>query len=174
MKSKSEILQAVKEFSKEIGAPDAIIADASGEKTSKALRKYYSNMVTTLKYLEEGTSWANKGKLFIGLIKEAIRKDTKEFDFPLDFWDYCVGLRARINNLTANSNFSLHGANTYTSLTGKEGDISNLCQYKWYDWWYYIEHKEFFTFNQKVPGRVLGHAVGTGNDMVQWILKSNG
>jgi hypothetical protein len=29
MKSKSEVLQAVKEFAKEIGAPDAIICDAA-------------------------------------------------------------------------------------------------------------------------------------------------
>ena len=38
MKSKLEVLQAVNKFAKEIGAPDAIISDAVGEKTSKALR----------------------------------------------------------------------------------------------------------------------------------------
>ena len=31
MKSKSEVLQAVKQFDKEIGSPDAIILDATGE-----------------------------------------------------------------------------------------------------------------------------------------------
>ena len=39
MKSKSEVLQAVKQFAKEIGAPNTIISDAAGEQTSKALRK---------------------------------------------------------------------------------------------------------------------------------------
>ena len=39
MKSKSEVLQAVKQFAKEIGAPDAIISDASGEQTSKNKRR---------------------------------------------------------------------------------------------------------------------------------------
>ena len=55
MKSKSEVLQALKQFSKEIRAPDAIVSDAEGEQTSKALRKYCSDICTTLQYLEEGT-----------------------------------------------------------------------------------------------------------------------
>ena len=48
MKSKSEAFQAVKKFAKEIGAPDAIIFDAAGEQTSKALRKYCSDIGTIL------------------------------------------------------------------------------------------------------------------------------
>ena len=40
MKSKSEILQGVKKFAKEIGVFDAIILYATVDKTSKELRKY--------------------------------------------------------------------------------------------------------------------------------------
>ena len=88
----------VKQFSREIGSPDAIILDAASEKTSKALRKYCSDIGTTLRYLEEGTSWANKAELFIGLIKDTVRKYMKESDWPLSFWGYCVQRRSRINN----------------------------------------------------------------------------
>jgi hypothetical protein len=98
----------------------------------------------------------------------------KESDCPLAFWDYCVKRRARINNLTAKDLFTLHGSNPYTSLTGEEGDISNLCQYKWYDWCYFREQKEKFPFNREILGRVLGPAKGEGNEMAQWILKANG
>ena len=59
MKSKSEVLQEVKQFSKEIGVPNATISDATGEKTSKVLRKYWSDLGTNLQYLEEGTPWEN-------------------------------------------------------------------------------------------------------------------
>ena len=48
MKIKPEFIQAVKKFDKEIGAPDAIISDASSEETSKSLRKYCSNINTIL------------------------------------------------------------------------------------------------------------------------------
>ena len=37
MKSRSDVLQAVKQFAKEIGAPEAIIADSSKEQKSKEL-----------------------------------------------------------------------------------------------------------------------------------------
>ena len=53
MKSKPEVLQAVKQFAKEIEAPEDIIPDAASEKTSKAPRKYSSYIGTTLQYLEE-------------------------------------------------------------------------------------------------------------------------
>ena len=174
MTSKSEVLQAVKQFAKEIGAPEAIICDMSGEQTSKSLRKFCQEIGTTLRVLEEGTPWANKAELYIGLIKEAVRKDMKDSNCPLALWDYCVERRARINNMTAKDMFKLHGSNAHTALTGDEGDISNLCQFGWYDWCYFREQKEKFPFNKEILGRVLGPAKGEGNEMAQWILKANG
>jgi hypothetical protein len=133
MKSISEVLQAVKQFAKEIGAPEAIICDMAGEQTSQNLSKFCNEIGTTMRVLEEGTSWANKAEVYIGLLKEAVRKDMKDSNCPLVFWDYYVERRSRIHNLTAKESFKLHGSNAHTSLTGEEGEISNLCQYKWYD-----------------------------------------
>jgi hypothetical protein len=89
-KSGTDILHAVKEFAKEIGAPDAIICDAAREQKSQDIRKFLGEIGTTLRVLEEGTPWANKAGLYIGLIKEAVRKDMKASNCPLAFWDYCV------------------------------------------------------------------------------------
>ena len=49
MKTKKEVPQAVKQFAKEIGAPDAIICDAAGEQTSGALRAFCHKIGTTLR-----------------------------------------------------------------------------------------------------------------------------
>jgi hypothetical protein len=174
LKSKSNVLDAVKQFAKEIGAPDALIFDMSGEQTSGNLHKFCLEIGTSLRVLEEGTPWANKAELYIGLMKEAVRKDMKESDCPLVLWDYCVERRALINNLTAKDIFKLHGTNAHTALTGNEGDISNLCQYKWYDWCYFRNQKEKFPFNREILGRILGPAKGEGNEMAQWVLKANG
>ena len=102
---------------------------------------------------------------YIGIIKEAVRKDMKESDCPLVLWDYCVERRAQINNLTAKDLFQLHGMNAYTSLTSEEGDISNLRQFGFYDWCYFREKKNQFPFNTHQLGRVLGPAIGEGNEM---------
>jgi hypothetical protein len=174
MKSKSEALQAVKQFAKEIGAPDAMICDHSGEQTSIALKRFCQEIGATLKVLEEGTPWANKAELCVGLMKEAVRKDVKDSDCPLAFWDYCVERRAHVNNLTAKDLFTLHGTNAHTATFGEDGDMSNLSQYKWHDWCYFREQKLAFPFNREVLGRVLGPAKGEGNEMAQWMLKANG
>ena len=131
MKSKSEVYNAIKQFAKEIGAPDSIICDASKEQTSQQVKHFLNEIGTSLKILEEGTPWANKAELYIGLIKEAVRKDMKSSNSPLAFWDYCLERRVRINNLTTKDRFQLHSTNAYTSLFSEEGDISNLCTYDW-------------------------------------------
>lgn len=174
MRRKSDVLAAVKQFAKEIGAPDAFVADMSGEQMSFDLKQFCNDIGTSLRALEEGTPWANKAELYIGLLKEAVRKDMREEDSPLAFWDYCVERRARINNLTAKDRFNLQGTTAHTATLGEEGDISNLCQYKWYEWCYYRENKAAFPHNKEVLGRVLGPARGEGNEMAQWILKANG
>ena len=93
------VIQSVKPFSKEIGAPDAIICDASGDQKSNNLRKLWRYTGTTLWVLEEGTPWVNKTELYICLIKEAFIKYMKETNCSNDFGDYCVDRRARINSM---------------------------------------------------------------------------
>lgn len=174
MMRKGQVHLALKQFAKEVGIPDAIIADMSGEQMSKEVKQFCNEIGTTLRALERGTPWANKAELYIGLLKESVRKDMRESNSPMVFWDYCIERRARINNLTAKSNFHLHGTNAHTDALGEEGDISNLCQYKWYDWCYYREQSAGFPNGKEVLGRVLGPARGEGNEMCQNILRANG
>ena len=98
----------------------------------------------------------------------------KESDFPLVFWDYCCECRSRINNLLAKNLFQLEGINAHFSVTGENGDISNLFQLAWYEWCYYREHTAGFPLQRDVLGRVLGPSKGKRNKMSQWILKANG
>jgi hypothetical protein len=165
LKSKANMLDAVKQFAKEIGGPDALIFDMSREHTSQSLLKFFLEIRSSLCVLEEGKLWANKAELYSALIKEAVRKDMKESNCPLVLWDYCVKQQAHISNDTPTMGIcKLHSLNAHTALTGDEGNISNLCQYQ----------KEKFPFNREILGRVLGPAKGEGNKMAQWILKAKG
>ncbi|GAF79741.1 unnamed protein product, partial [marine sediment metagenome] len=118
MQSKSQVPQALKMFAKEVGAPDAVICDAAREQISKEVKHFCHQMGTTLRVLEENTPWANRAELYIGLVKEGIRKDMKDSNCPLVFWDYCAERRARVNNLTAKKLFQLEGQNAHYSVTG--------------------------------------------------------
>ena len=73
----------MKNFAKEIGAPDAIFCDTDGEQTSGALREFCHKIGTTLRVLEEVTHWANKAEFYIGLLKESVNKDIKKSNEPL-------------------------------------------------------------------------------------------
>ena len=107
-------------------------------------------------------------------MKAAVRKDMRSSNCPFVFWDYCMQRRARINNLTPKNSFTLSGQVPATTVSGEQGDISNLCVFGWYEWCYFMRHKAAFPHDKEVLGRVLGPATGVGNDMCQWVLQSNG
>lgn len=174
MKSKSEFADALRMFAKEIGVPEALIVDPSGEQTSRKVKSFCHQAGVTLRILEEGTQWANRAELYVGLMKEAVRKDLRESNCPLVFWDYCAERRARIHNLTAKDLFQLQGQNPHSVTLGDEGDISNLCLFGWYEWCYFRDQSESFPMPKEKLGRVLGPARNEGNEMSQWILNSNG
>ena len=131
MRWKSEVLQAIRQFAKEIGAPTSIIADMSSEQMSHEVRKFCNNIGTTLWALEKGTPWSNKAELYIGLLKEAVQKDMHESNSPMSLWDYCMERPVRINNLMAKDNFKL--PMPHTATLAEEGDISSLCQFGWFE-----------------------------------------
>ena len=105
MKSQTELLQVVKQFAKDIVAPDAIICDGASEQKYHNIKKFLSEIGTTLQLLEEGMPWSKKAELYIGLIKEAVRKDIKSSNSSLDFWDYCVQQQACVQNMTSKDTF---------------------------------------------------------------------
>ena len=174
LKQKSEVLQEVKQFAKESGAPDAILCDMAGEQLTSEVKHSCNTIVTTLRALEVGMPWSNKAELYIKLMKESVRKDMKSTNSQLSFWDYCLKRRVCIYNLMAHDHIKVCGSNPHTITAGEEGNISNLCCYGRYEWCYFHEHTTHFPYNQGVLGRVLGFARGEGQEMSQWALKSNG
>ena len=85
-----------------------------------------------MKLLEQGTQWENRAELYVGLVKEAVRKDIRLSHSTLVIWDYAAERRADIMSLTARDMFQLQARNPHTATFGEEGDISHLCQYVWY------------------------------------------
>ena len=78
MKSKSELPQALKLFSKEFGVPNAFILNSFGEQTSNFVCAFCHKIGTTLRILEERNQHADRAELYIGLLKESVRKDMSE------------------------------------------------------------------------------------------------
>ena len=73
--------------------------------------------------------------------------------------------------MTAKDLFQLQGQTPHFATFGEEGDISNICQFGWYEWVYFRETTSKFPFPAHVLGRCLGPAKNEGNEMTQWVLK---
>ena len=175
MKLKSQFKDALHLFCKEIGVPVSLVVDPSGEQTSKDVRKFCNQVGTTLRILQESTQWANRAELYIGFLKESVRKDLSRSNCPLSLWDYCAERRALIHNLIPRDLFQTGGNTPYEYQFGVQGDISNLCQFGWYEWCYYREEgKNLFPQMKEILGRVLGPSKNEGNEMAQNVLTHKG
>ena len=76
--------------------------------------------------LEQGTHQYDLAELHAGLSKDPGSKDIKDANSNLFFWDYCVEKRTRMNNLTCHNIPQLNVSNTYTELTGEQGNMYNM------------------------------------------------
>ena len=79
-----------------------------------------------------------------------------------------------IKNLTARPLFQLQGQNPHFATFGEEGDISNICKFKWYSWAYAMDGAAKFPNQAHFLCQVLGPTKNDGNEMAQWCLKANG
>ncbi len=138
------------------------------------MKTFLTQIGMTLKTLEAETQWANRAELGVGLIKESTRKDLRDSVSPIVLWDYCMERRALIYNVTSKKLFQLHGSNPHTVTFGTQADISNFCNFGWYEWVYYRDQSARYPFQKECLGRCLGPAKNEGNVMANWILTQQG
>ena len=101
MAKESEYILSLKEFSKDVAAPDVLVCDPAKTQMKWEVNELCTQLGTTLKILEAETQWANQAELFVGLIKEATCKDLRDSGLPIVLWDYCMERRALIYQVTA-------------------------------------------------------------------------
>ena len=98
MRSQEEFKTALHWFCKQVGVPMSLIVDGHRSQKSPTVKRFCDQIGTTLRVLEAGTPWANRAELYIGLLKEAVRRDMRESNFPMSLWCYCIERRAKIHN----------------------------------------------------------------------------
>jgi hypothetical protein len=132
MKRQADYFLALKQFAKDVGAPEVLVCDPHLAQTKREVPNICTQIGTTLKVLEAEMQWANRVELYIGLMKKATQKDMQSLGSPLVLWDYCMENRAMIFQITAKKLFQLNGTNPHTMTFGTAADVSNLCHFGWY------------------------------------------
>ena len=175
MKRRKDLHHALKQMFKHVGVPPELICDGAGEQVKGESRKLINKVNSDIKELEAESPWSNRAELFIGIVKKHIKKDLKESNCPMVLWDYCAQYRARILNATSRPTcYALDGQVPWTRMTGQPMDISNLTEFKWYDWVYFRDHTSSFPHASEQLGRCLGPALNAGTAMSQWVMNRNG
>ena len=173
MRSQSEFPEALHCFCKEVGVPVTLVMDGFSAQKQTKIKKFCHQIGTTLRILEEGTPWANRAELYVGLFKEAVRKDLRLSNAPMVLWDYCMERRALIHNAIPRPLFQNQGMTPHEATFGQPGDISTICNFGWYQWVYYPTSGSFPEAKERL-GRVLGPCKNEGSEMSQAVLTSKG
>ena len=145
------------------------MCDPHPSQKSFEVKDFCNKIGTTLNLLEQVTQWENRAELYVGLVKEAVRKEICLSNSPLVLQDYAAENRAAIMSLTARDLFQFQGGNLQTATFGEEGYISHLCQFAWYKWAYFYDDSSdaSFPFLKAMIGRFLGPAKNEGNEMTR-------
>jgi hypothetical protein len=130
MSKKDNLPFAVKDYFKSVGVPSALVCDPTKEQILGETRRLCEQASCDIHPLEKGAKFANR----------AVCQDRKS-NCPMNLWCYCLQRRCEINNATAAGNPALQGTNPHTRMTGQKYDISNLCQFGWYEWVYFRDEK---------------------------------
>jgi hypothetical protein len=173
MKNQQDFKTALHWFCKQVGVPVSLVVDAHSAQTGNDTKRFCDQVGTILRILEKGTPWSNRAELYIGLLKEAVRKDMRASNSPMCLWDYAIERRALIHNVIPRPLFQNNGLTPHEATFGSQGDISKICNFGWYEWIYYRDHGAFPNAKEKL-GRALGPLRNEGNEMAQAILTSKG
>ena len=83
-------------------------------------------------------------------------------------------LTALVRSHTAHDVYMLEGEVPETMMTGQTANISNLCEYEWYEWVMFRDALASYPDDPLTLGRYLGPATNVGSAMSYKILKENG
>ena len=137
MQSQKELQTALHWFCKQVCVPVSLVVDGHLSQASPTVRQLCDQVDTTLQVLETGNPWENRAELYIGLLKEAVRRDTRQSNLPMSLWCYCIERRSNIHNAITRPLFQAQGRSPHVCTFGVQGDISNICNFGWYEWVYY-------------------------------------
>ena len=170
----SDIAKAVKIIFKNYGVPDTLICDAARAQIWGEVRKLCDQSGCEIMSLERNTPNSNRAERAIGVLKQDTKRDLVEAGAPAVFWCYAMERRASINNSIARDDIHCQGQTRETVMTGQPTDISNLADFKFFEWVKFRRDEVKFPFSSFQLGKCLGPASNQGNGMAQHVLTDKG
>jgi hypothetical protein len=172
IKSKKDAHLTLDLLHHQYGVFHTIIPDNARELTQKDFLDKARRAGSIIHPVEAYTPNQNRAESSIRELKRMYRRAMVASSAPRVLWDHCFELQALIRSHTALDMLSLAGDVPETMLLGDTTDISNLCQFAWYEFVWHIDPRD--SLDKRKLGRWLGPSHSVGDAMCYKVLNSTG
>jgi hypothetical protein len=151
-----------------------MISDDAPELHAGEFRRKCCQAGVYCKETEPYSPWMNRAEGTIQELKRATKRAMLKTNTPKTLWDHCIELQAKIRSNTAHDITTLGGQTPETVMGGETADISDLCEYDWFQWLWFRDTNASFPNESRVLVRYMGPAKSIGPTMCHHLLKGNG
>jgi len=156
------------------GVPPTMIVDNSKEQTQGDFRRKLHEADCHLKQTEPYSPWMQACEGCIRELKRGSSRQMIRTGSPKCLWDHSIELQAYIRSCTSNGIYMTAGQTPETIMSRSTADISNICEFAWFDWVMFRDNVPTYPDDKLILGRYLGPAIDVGSAMTMKILKQNG
>ena len=174
MAKKGDAHETLSLLFKRDGVPPEMIMDGSKEQTLGTFSKKLKEAGCHKHQVEPYSPWQNAAETGIRELKRGSTRKMISAGSPKVLWDHCLELESRVRSCTAHDLYMLDGEVPETVMKGHTADISQICEFAWYEWVMFIDSPAQYPENREELGRYLGPAVDVGTALTAKILKANG
>ena len=107
-------------------------------------------------------------------LKHGSNRNMLKRNVPKKLWDHCLELESRIRSTTTLPRSDLDHQTPEAKMHGISVDISDICEFEFYEWIMFNDSQATFHETNFHVGRWLGPVVDVGSALTYKILKSNG
>ena len=156
MKTKGEAHETLSLVFSRDGVPPKIVMDNAREQIHGEFRRKAKEADCAVVSTEPYSPWSNLAE---GCVRETKKGSSRKMirkGSPKPLWDHCLELEALIRSKTSHNIYELMGEVPETRMTGQTADISNICEYEWYDWVMFHDSPATYPEDPMTLGRWLG------------------
>eukprot|EP00804_Cyclotella_cryptica_P017277 CCRYP_016828-RA/>CCRYP_016828-RA protein AED:0.02 eAED:0.02 QI:0/0/0/1/0/0.5/2/0/461 len=173
-KHKSDAHEALSLLFQRDRVPPACIVDGSLEQVKGEFRRKLKEASCRLKQTEPYSPWQNAAEGNIRELKKGAGRKMIKSGSPKKLWDDCLVLESYIRSNTAHDIYMPHGEVPETIMSGETSDLSQFCEFEWYEWVKFRDSAVRSPEDSLVLGRYLGPSIDVGPALTGKILKQNG
>ncbi len=115
------------------GVPPTMVFDGLNKQCKVDFNRKLCKADCHARQTEHYFPWQQAAEGCIRKLKRGVSRKMIKTSSPRVLWDHCIELEALICSLTSNSVYMTNGKVPETIMTGSTSNISNICEFGWYD-----------------------------------------